>query len=135
METGRVRWASGKTDSALRETHSQARIPLSHTGRGAQAAGPAVHPSFGLPRSDRGPAPTPAPHSHSHPEPGPGHGHTCDSYQKRNLQPGTHRLTQPPSSRESISGARAGTSKKSRALPAPAATWPGGAGQTPRPSD
>lgn len=133
-ETDRARWAKGTARSASRETHSQALIPLSHTGRGAQAAGPAVHPSFVLPRSDRGLAPTPAPHSHSLPEPGPGHGRTCDSYQKRNLQPAAHRLTQPPSFRESISAeAPAEASKESRALPAPAATGAGGAGQTPRP--
>ena len=119
MEGVPVRWGSGRADPASGETRSGPNCPESQVPR---AAGLALHHSFGLPGSDRNPTPTPAPHSHSRPEPGPGHGHTCGSFRKRTLQPVAHSLTQPPSSRKSISGPGAGANEKSQALPAPPAT-------------
>lgn len=37
MEAVRVCWKSGRADPASGETHAQALIPLSHTGREQQA--------------------------------------------------------------------------------------------------
>lgn len=37
MEAARVCWKSGRADPASGETHAQALIPLSHTGREQQA--------------------------------------------------------------------------------------------------
>lgn len=46
MEGVRVRWKSGRADPASGETHAQALIPLSHTGREQQAPPSALPGDF-----------------------------------------------------------------------------------------